>query len=105
MIVWRWAKNEVAMRFHSGNTMYANLFQVKFFDYDGLNVITSSRDGHIFQTPLTPSGDTLSNKCLYIHEGAVHKISVSPRHRYEILSAGEDGKVFRYDFREGIRHE
>lgn len=102
IILWNWASNKIAYSFKSGHS--SNVFQTKFIgtgSENEINIVSSGRDGHVRYTTIPSSGSTkLISKVLWRHAGSVHKIAPSPQSPYEILTAGEDGRVIRCDLRD-----
>lgn len=99
IVVWDWANGKPRHTFKSGHTL--NIFQTKFIDSAGcLDIVSSSRDGHVRRTVIPPSGSSSYKPMrLYSHNDAVHKIVVVPQSRHEIMSAGEDAQVKHFDLR------
>lgn len=105
IVITKWASRKRVVRCHAGHG--DNIFQTRFLDNginaDGVNVVTSSRDGQVRVTRVDPSGGA-SSRLLYAHTSAINKIALSDSNPFELWSADEDGIVNRYDFRES-KHE
>lgn len=99
IIVWKWASNEILHTLESGHQ--SNIFQTKFLELgnDALDIASSSRDGQIRHTKILPSGGK-ETTVLLKHASAVNKLTVTPNNPFELLSAGEDGRIVRCDLRE-----
>lgn len=63
-----------------------------------MKVVSASADGAVHLTALSSAG-TSSEKFLYRHQGAVHKIAVTDNVLY---SCGEDGMIGEWDLRSRI---
>jgi len=100
LAMWDWAtRNNVAM-FDSGHTN--NVFQTKFTHYSSdRSIITCARDGQVRLCEVSDAVVT-STRRLARHNGAVHKIALTPDRPNVVLSAGEDGLVKESDTRDGI---
>lgn len=100
IVLWKWASDELQLSFESGHL--SNIFQTKFLDLDnvGIDIVSSSRDGQIRHSKILPSGGRPQSTVLVKHSSAVNKLSISPYAPYEVLSAGEDGRIVRCDLRE-----
>lgn len=101
IVVWKWATNTAL---HVLDTEHnSNVFQSKFIENDenkyGLNIVTSARDGDVRLLTISPSGSETC-RLLVSHRRGVHKIALPETNPNEILTAGEDGLVVRYDLRE-----
>lgn len=74
--------------------------QTKFIEESSthLKVVSASADGGVHLTSLSSSGSS-SEKQLYSHKGAVHKIAVTDNVLY---SCGEDGMIAEWDLRSRI---
>lgn len=74
--------------------------QTKFIEESSthLKVVSASADGSVHMTTLSTSGSS-SEKQLYSHGGAVHKIAVTDNVLY---SCGEDGMIAEWDLRDRI---
>lgn len=106
LIVWKWASKKQLLKADSGHRQ--NIFQTKFIENgtntNGMNIVTSSRDGQVRLVEANPTGDSKS-RLLYKHRGPVNKISLQNTNPNEILTAGEDGTVIQYDLRTNESNE
>jgi WD repeat-containing protein 42A len=95
VILWDWYNNKPLVEAYSKHKK--NIFQTKFYDEsnDQLKAISSSADGSISIHQFTNDGGH-TEKQIYTHAGAVHKLAVSEN---VVYTCGEDAAVFEYDFR------
>lgn len=102
IIIWKWNSNKIVHQFMSGHR--SNVFQTKFIEFgdraNDLNIVSSGRDGEVRHSVIKPSGGSSVSTILVKHSKAVHKIAISHNAPHEVLSAGEDGHIVRYDFRD-----
>lgn len=102
IILWDWARQRPLHVKQTGHR--SNVFQAKFVDSMGANnmndfrLATSARDGEVRYITVAPCGRS-TNRLLYSHEEAVHKLAIFDSDPYDIYSAGEDGKVVHIDIR------
>lgn len=104
LIVWKWASKKIQLKYHTGHQQ--NVFQTKFVENgmndNGMNIVTSSRDGEVRLIQAKPDGSVVS-RILYSHCGGVNKITLPSTNPGQILSVAGDGTVVRYDFRDNLR--
>lgn len=95
IILWNWYNNKPLTMANSKHRK--NIFQCKFYEEDGANmkVISASADGSISLHQFRNDGDH-TEKQVYTHAGAVHKLAVSENVAY---SCGEDALIIEFDFR------
>lgn len=95
VILWNWYNNKPLTMANSKHRK--NIFQCKFYEEDGSNmkVISASADGSISLHQFSNDGGH-TEKQVYTHSGAVHKIAVTDNVAY---SCGEDGLIIEFDFR------
>lgn len=102
LIVWKWASKKVTLKLDTGHKQ--NIFQTKFIENgtnaNGMNIVTTARDGEVRMIRVRPSGGETTSRVLYSHRKPVNKIAMSDMNPSEILTAGEDGSVMRFDLRE-----
>ena len=95
IILWNWYNNKPITL---ANTKHRkNIFQCKFYEEDGakMKVISASADGSISLHQFRNDGGH-TEKQVYSHSGAVHKIAVFDN---VVYSCGEDGLIMEFDFR------
>ena len=95
VILWDWYNNKPLTMAHSKHRK--NIFQCKFYDEGGsvMKVVSASADGSIsLHQFLNDGGHT--EKQIYTHAGAVHKIAVTEN---VVYTCGEDGLIIEFDFR------
>jgi DDB1- and CUL4-associated factor 8 len=95
VILWNWYNNKPLTTANSKHRK--NIFQCKFYDESGstLKVISASADGSISLHSFANDGGH-TEKQVYTHAGAVHKIAVSDN---VVYTCGEDGLIIEFDFR------
>lgn len=98
VILWNWYNNKPLTLAHTKHRK--NIFQCKFYEEDESNmkVISASADGSISLHQFTNDGGH-SEKQIYTHKGAVHKIAVAEN---VVYTCGEDGEIIEFDFRTKI---
>ncbi|CAO1319177.1 unnamed protein product, partial [Diamesa hyperborea] len=98
IIMWDWKTGAHKSDHRTKHTK--NIFQTKFIEESSthLKVVSASADGGVHLTTLSSSGSS-SEKLLYSHKGAVHKIAVTDNVLY---SCGEDGMIAEWDLRSRI---
>jgi DDB1- and CUL4-associated factor 8 len=95
IILWDWYNNKPLTMANSKHRK--NIFQCKFYDEGGsaMKVVSASADGSI--SLHTYSGDGgHTEKQIYTHAGAVHKLAVTEN---VVYTCGEDGLIIEFDFR------
>ncbi|GAB0094585.1 DDB1- and CUL4-associated factor 8 [Sergentomyia squamirostris] len=104
IILWKWASQEQSyFSFDSHHT--ANVFQTKFMELGNLHIISSARDGTVRHHEVPPGSKEPISTLLVKHLGPVHKVALPATAPFEVLTAGEDGNVFRCDLREGTKSD
>uniref|UniRef100_A0A6M2DXT1 Putative wd40 domain protein n=1 Tax=Xenopsylla cheopis TaxID=163159 RepID=A0A6M2DXT1_XENCH len=99
--IWEWAIGRKSMSFKSGHR--SNVFQSKFLPFGSdIHIASSSRDGQVRLSILSPAGDLVSSRHLCQHRGMVNKISLVSDQPHIILSAGDDGVVISTDIRDPV---
>lgn len=96
VILWNWYNTKPLTIANSKHRK--NVFQCKFYDEDGscsMKVVSASADGSISLHNFTNDGGH-TEKQVYTHRGAVHKIAVMEN---VVYTCGEDGLIIEYDFR------
>lgn len=95
VILWSWYNNKPLTTAYTKHRK--NVFQCKFYEEDGANmkVISASADGSICTHQFTNSGGH-TEKQIYTHAGAVHKLAIAENVAY---TCGEDGLIIEFDFR------
>lgn len=95
VILWNWYNQKVIKSASSKHKK--NIFQTKFYDESSvqLKAISASADGTLSIHQFTSDG-AHTEKQVYTHAGAVHKVAVAEN---TILSCGEDGLIIEFDYR------
>ncbi|XP_037722875.1 DDB1- and CUL4-associated factor 8-like [Drosophila subpulchrella] len=102
IVIWDWANNKALHKFRPGHRNL--IMQTKFISSNGcLDILSSSQDGQVFRTVISPSGGLPKSECLFNHSDvqmASHpEILIVPHRPDEIMSAGKDGIVKIFDLR------
>lgn len=95
VILWNWYNNKPLTM---ANTKHRkNIFQCKFYDETGssMKVVSASADGSISLHQFKNDGGH-TEKQVYTHKGAVHKLAVADN---VVYTCGEDGLIIEFDFR------
>lgn len=101
--IWNWARKKAVTTIHTSHV--SNIFQAKFIDYNGYDedcfeLVSSDQSGAVRHYAITPCGSVRSEKLLCESPRAVHKLGLPSNRPYEVLSAGEDGRIMLMDLRE-----
>ena len=97
IILWNWYNGKALT---SANTKHKkNIFQTKFYDESDIvmKAVSASAEGSISLHQFTGDGGH-TEKQIYTHGGAVHKMAVSDLHNV-IYTCGEDGLIIEFDYR------
>ncbi|CRK96028.1 CLUMA_CG009467, isoform A [Clunio marinus] len=95
IILWNWYNNKPLTIANSKHRK--NIFQCKFYEENGstLKVVSASADGSVSLHNFSSSGGH-TEKQIYNHHGAVHKIAVTDN---VVYTCGEDALIMEMDFR------
>lgn len=100
--IWNWARKKAVTTIHTSHV--SNIFQAKFIDYngydDGFELVSSDQSGAVRHYAIAPCGSVRSENLLCESPKAVHKLGLPSNRPYEVLSAGEDGRIMLMDLRE-----
>ncbi|KAL7050663.1 hypothetical protein ACKWTF_004169 [Chironomus riparius] len=97
VILWNWYNGKALSSANSKHKK--NIFQTKFYDESDIvmKAVSASAEGSISLHQFTGDGGH-TEKQVYTHAGAVHKIAVSEAQNV-IYSCGEDGLIIEFDYR------
>ncbi|XP_022907186.2 DDB1- and CUL4-associated factor 8 isoform X1 [Onthophagus taurus] len=96
--IWNWKCGQKLLSFDTKHR--GNVFQSKFLPLDGdLHIATCSRDGQVRLAQVSKQEGLRSTRKLGSHRGPCHKLAVLKDQPQIVLSAGEDGIIFRHDIR------
>lgn len=95
VILWNWYNNKPLTMANSKHRK--NIFQCKFYEESGstMKVVSASADGSVSLHHFSNSGGH-TEKQVFTHSGAVHKIAVTEN---VVYTCGEDGNIIEFDFR------
>jgi DDB1- and CUL4-associated factor 8 len=95
VILWDWYNNKTLCQANSRHRK--NIFQCKFYEETGTNMkaVSASADGSISLHQFTSDGGH-TEKQIFTHAGAVHKLAVTEN---VVYTCGEDGLIIEFDFR------
>ncbi|KAI4462757.1 wd repeat domain-containing family [Holotrichia oblita] len=98
VVVWDWKCGKSLLSFETKHR--SNVFQSKFLPLGGdLHIATCARDGQVRLAQVSVQEGLRSSRKLGSHRGPCHKLAVLKDQPQVILSAGEDGIIFRHDLR------
>lgn len=98
VVVWDWKCGKSLLSFETKHR--SNVFQSKFLPLGGdLHIATCARDGQVRLAQVSAQEGLRSSRKLGSHRGPCHKLAVLKDQPQVILSAGEDGIIFRHDLR------
>lgn len=98
VVIWDWKCGKSLLSFETKHR--SNVFQSKFLPLGGdLHIATCARDGQVRLAQVSAQEGLRSSRKLGSHRGPCHKLAVLKDQPQVILSAGEDGIIFRHDLR------